>query len=180
MNNFNEKRLGKIIALAKGGIGGEKETAIKMVKTICKKYSLDFDEVMGAGDTMAEHWLHFKRGEKKIAIQVVCRYALTEKEQNILGNSKTIRFKCTQEKYIETLNAFEVLAPLFKKELKKIRKSIYFGFLQKHDLYPQFRRETSVPKKEETPEEMRARFVGAKLAEDMEDAKIIKRLSPAK
>lgn len=186
MSEYNEELLGKIVALAKRGVGGEKATAIKMVKSLCKKHGLDFDEVMQGGDAVKEYWIDHQKGEQKVLAQVICRYAhrsIDDGIQQSIGHTR-LYFKTTQEKYIETLNAWEVLQKLYHKERKLMARAFFNAFLSKHDLFyqptpeehqKQLRRIKKQQEKK-TEDEEKAERMGAAMAWHLDDADIMKRL----
>lgn len=178
-NDTQYKRLGKIVALAKRGVGGEREMALKMVRSICKRYDLDFDEVM-TDVRLADYCLVLKtRNHFSLGIQTVARYGIYDEEHLHIGQSrdkKHLYFTTTQEKYVETVNAYEVLSRLYEKERKKIEAAFKIGFYQKHDLFLPFKMKKDT-KDKPTAKEMEAYMRGAKLAEDMENATIHKQLN---
>jgi len=173
-------QLGKIVALAKRGVGGEKATALKMVRTICKRHSLDFDEVMN-DVKLTDHCLVLKtRNHFKLGIQIVAHYGIYDEDHLHIGESldkKHLYFETMQEKYIETINAYEVLSRLYEKEKKRMNTAFILGFYQKHDLFLPFKLKKNKGDKRPTEKEMEEYRRGAKLAEDMEDAKIQKLLN---
>ena len=185
----DRERLGKIVEMAKRGVGGEKTTALKMVRNLCKKYKLDFDEVM-SGIKVSEYRIAIKtEEEKELLIQVIARYAHLTMDDEIHGNAyyKYLSFKTTPEKYIETAHAWDVLRPLYFKEKKRIMRAALYAFLGKHNLYYQrtpeewkkSKRRKPKPEKEDKDEEA-AREMGAKIARDLTDADLTKRLGTGK
>lgn len=181
-----KERLGKIVQLAKLGKGGEKENAIRIIKSLCQKHGLDFDAVMN-DDNVEEYFIEYKGDEEHdLLIQVICRYGHMNLDSKIFGNRAKTRlfFKTTKEKYIETLNAWDVLRKLFKKEKRNMFLALKHGFLVAHNLYYQptpeewkkIQRRKKKKQEEETEEEKRARAVGNKIAEDLEKANIQKLL----
>lgn len=190
MSDFNEERLGKLVQLAKRGEGGEKATAIKFVKALCKRHGLNFDEVMSADESVREFYLDHTRAETKLAIQVICRYAHRSMKDGIhssVGGTR-LYFETTQEKYIETLNAWEVLRELYAKEKKIMQQAFFMGFLDKHWLYymptdeerRNHSRKVNKQKEEESEDEKRARRMGAEIADHLQDANIVKRIGAPK
>ena len=55
------EKLGKIKALAERGVGGEKETALRMYEDLCRKYDISEDEAEAAL-VVAEEWNREKMG----------------------------------------------------------------------------------------------------------------------
>lgn len=167
-DKLNKEYLGKVVRLAKEGIDGEKENAIRIVKKLCAKHDLNFEDVMN--DTgIEEFYIDFKRGETQLVVQIIGRYAKAHRNDEILPSNggQRLYFKCTKERYIETINAYSVLAHKFKEEKGILVESFEHAFFKKHQLYYQ-------PKPEEIPDivkELRERDKN-KTAKDREaDAK---------
>ncbi len=172
---YNEELLGKIVRLAKNGVGGEKANAVRLLKTLCKKYKLDFAEVMEQGEAVREYAIPYKKEMYvRLVSQIIYKYCDVD---DVMYNSyrKMVFVNTTQEKYIETLNAIDVLVKLYEKERKKLKDIIFYGFLDKHRLYsnPKEGRKHSEP----TKEELEVRRAGSSIADSMEDAHIQKRLN---
>jgi hypothetical protein len=147
MDNIDPKIL-KIVALAKQGIGGEKETAIALVKKICERDGLDFDAVMSDTDAPKEVTLDdFKvrgRDELQIAIQVAARFATSKEHPEVAGwyyaFDKTIRLRytTTAAKHIDTINAITVYLKAYRKEKKKFLASLNKAFYSHHGLFSMY------------------------------------------
>lgn len=179
---LDKERLGKIVRLARGGVGGERDNAVRMVRRICATHGLDFDEVMNGGPERHEYAIRFKsKAEERALVQVVCRYALLANGDNISHNRyrKVVIFETTVEKYFETLHAWDVLRPLYAKEMRRIQEAGFYGFLDKHRLYYQptpEEREQMLKDQKISKEEMELRAMGAELSQHMSNADIHKRL----
>ena len=180
----NEERLGKLVMMAKRGTPNEKKIAISLIKKLCRKYKLDFEEVMN-DKKISEFTIDFKTEEEhRVLIQVVCRYAFLSNEDNVSSNMfrKKVFFKTTKEKYIEALTAWEVLRKSYSKERKRMKDVIFWAFLEKHNLYYQptdeewkkINRKKSKAKEEEDDEVRRA---GSMLSRSLEDVEVQKRLT---
>ena len=181
-NNYDPEKLGKIIQLARYGTGGEKANAIRIVKAMCIKYALVYDDLMSDQEKISEYSLHYRTAEEeKLAMQIIIKFAYEGKKGDMSGSSyrKMLFFNTTKERYLETMNAWAVLNRLLKSEKRKISNSVYYGFLEKHDLYYYpTAEETKKQKKDKmSKEEEEARRVGSSLAEHMEDAEIHKTLA---
>lgn len=180
MKEVDLERLGKIVQLAKKGVGGEKTNALKIVKKICQKYNLDFDKVMGSlEESGKEYEICYKTGfERDFLGQILCKYT-SDRSQCFRYNDfkKVVYFKATVEEYINVLNAFEVLLKLYKKERKKVIAALYYGFLEKHDLFYKGKIKNR-PK--ETAEDYEIARIGSDLARNFEDSDIHKRLMSSK
>jgi hypothetical protein len=134
-----DPKLTKIIALARHGIGGEKDNALKLVAQICEREGLDFDDVMSATD-YREYMLEIKiknQLEMDIIAQVCFKFALTEQHQDLKVNKKARVFfyTTTPSKHIETLNAAAIYLNAFRKERKKFESEFTEAFVHKHRIY---------------------------------------------
>lgn len=172
MANLDDK-IGKIVALAKGGVGGERTTAIKILKNLCKNHGLNYDEVMSDDQQISEYVLEYKSKEdKRLTEQIIGKY-LGHVKGGYYKYRKALWFETTKEKYIEVLNAHSVLLRLYRKERKKMKEAVYYGFLDKHNLFvPAGEKE-----RELTQEEKDARAAGHMMTYHMEDAEIHKQLN---
>ncbi len=169
------KRLGKIIALAKRGEGGEKTTAISMVKAICKRHGLDFDAVM-SDVQIKEFELELKaKSDFELAHHIIARYGLVDAEHADVWSRwgrKYIMWETDTEHYFEVVNAYAVLRRAYMKERKRIMNDILLGFAYKHDLFYKLER----PDREATDEEIEAGRRAVKLSETMDDVELFKQL----
>lgn len=173
--------LGALTRKAKEG-GPEGDNARKALERVCKKYGLEMDAVL-ADDTelVEEYTLDYKTGHHDLAVQIICRYALTPKYQDIRGfrnrldgkPTNKMSFKCTRDRYIETLHAYDVLGPLYNQERKRVMDAYKYGFYSKHNLFPQFDTEDSP---DTDPVDMQAALRGQRMAADMDDADLTPRL----
>lgn len=53
------EKLGKIKALAERGVGGEKETAMRMYEELCRKYEISEDEAEAALVKLEKRWFSY-------------------------------------------------------------------------------------------------------------------------
>lgn len=188
--NLDKEYLGKIVALAKGGVGGEKKNAIALVKKLCALHNLEFKDVMN--DTgIEEFYLDCKKNERQLVIQIICRYAHTKLDDKIGGSYGGTRFyfNTTKEKYIETLNAYSVLSNKLKEEKKIVLASIEDAFFSKHNLFYQptdkewkkIERERAKKEKEKTDkekaEEEKKRKMAQAVMRGLDDVSLYKQLT---
>lgn len=181
MSYPKEDLIGALVLKAKEGDPGEKENALSALKRLCKKYDMDLDEVLKGGEKVDHYYMEYKRGQEKLALQIVARYALTEEHHNTWHNpyhKNVVIFECTKQRYIETINAYEILSKLYIKERRKVMDAFMYGFLDKHDLYPQFQLGEKRRLDQIDDEELKARRRGSMMADDMEDADINPRVAP--
>ncbi len=179
--SLNTEKLGKIVQLAKLGIGGEREVAIRLVRKLCWEHGLSFDDVMNEQQIREFSMKYRNKEEERVLVQAILRYATLTDKHEIFENKlrKRIFFNTTQEKYIETVNAFIVLIRLYRKEKKKIMEATFRAFLEKHNLYYQPTPEEAAKReqKEISKEELEILRIANDLTGKMEDARIYKVLA---
>lgn len=179
--DLDKDRLGKVVAMAKKGVGGEKDAAIAILKGMCKKHGLSFDDIMSEDAEVREYTIPYAdQDELRIVQQVVCRYAyLTiDDQQGYNALRKLCFFKTTKEKYYETLHASDVLKDAWHVEKKKLADIIYFAFIERHCLYYIPTREDWLAGKVKPDKSTgsAARLAGAQIAGYMDEKKIRKPL----
>lgn len=142
-----DPKLLKVVALAKHGIGGEKETAMAMVRRICDREGLDYDEVMSDQDAPREYTPEIKvrsREELQVAIQVAARFATTKEHPDVRGRyygydrTVILRYTTSPSMHIDTLNAINVYLKAFRKEKQNFLRSLQKAFYTHHGLFSQF------------------------------------------
>lgn len=140
---MDESKLGKIVALAKHGVGGEKKAALSLVKRLCKKHNLDFDQVMSDDVEIKEYSYNFKtKEEQRIAGQVIFKILDIETIQQNAYN-KALYYKATQQQHVEILSAIPIYLAAYKKEKKRIIRDLPGAFIIKHKLW----NKTTTPKR---------------------------------
>lgn len=148
--NLDERSL-RIVALARSGVGGEKENARRILRQICEKKHLDFDQVLaGTNDEITERKLilgRLTKDEVRIIARVIMNFGLSEdhKTLNVLyyGNKPAgFAFECSKATLIETEHAANIYLRAFRKERRQIMDSLSAAFVMKQHLYmPEFLRE---------------------------------------
>ena len=78
------EKLGKIKALAERGVGGEKETAMRMYEELCRKYNISDDEAEAALMKLETRWFSYSTQLEKefiaFALWVLTNNLAEEKE----------------------------------------------------------------------------------------------------
>lgn len=65
------KKLGKIKALAERGMGGEKETAMRMYEELKRKYDISPDEAEAALNKLEKRWFSYStKLEEELLLQI--------------------------------------------------------------------------------------------------------------
>lgn len=187
MDDIDPKIL-KIVALAKAGVGGEKEVALRMVKQICQREGIDFEELMSDRNAPKQFEPEIKvrgRDEMRIIIQVVARYGTTKEHPSVRAGyysySKEVwvRYTCTPAMHIDTLNAINVYLKAYRKEKKNFMDALKDAFVQHHNLYSQYYEELDDPEepKPKTVEERQAEWRAANMMMAMtESVKLTKEI----
>lgn len=138
---MDQDKLGKIVALAKHGIGGEKESALRLVKRICKKHDLDFEEVMNASEDIREYVYYYKtKTELKIVGQIIFKI-LDSQEIGQNKFRKALFFNCTPQQSVEIFSAIPIYLRAFQAEKKRIIEQLPSAFVIKHELWSTHRPE---------------------------------------
>lgn len=138
-----DPKLLKIVALAKHGIGGEKEAAIRLVRRICEREGIEFDDVMSESNEFKKYDVIFKwknKVERQIVVNCIWHFALSP-EHHELGAwnyDKSFEYTTTPSKHLETVNAVDIYLKAFRKEQKKIMQDLMSAFLSKHRLFREF------------------------------------------
>lgn len=182
MDNIDPKLL-KVIALAKHGIGGEKETAIRMVRQICEREGLDYDFVMSDGGALPKKYsTDIKvrtKDELRIIIQVAAKFATSPENPHVRGGyyrgyrEVFVEYTATAAQHIDTLNAISVYLTAYRKEKANFMRSLNKAFVAHHNLYPQFDTDEEEPQEhkpktlEERQDDWRAANIGMALSEDV-------------
>ena len=146
MNNepkLDERSL-RIVALARSGVGGEKENARRILRQICEKKHLDFDQVLaGTNDEITERRLilgRLTKDEVRIIARVIMNFGLSEdhKTLNVLyygSKPAGFAFECSKATLIETEHAANIYLRAFRKERRQIMDSLSAAFVMKQHLY---------------------------------------------
>lgn len=173
---IDDDKLGKIVALAKRGIGGEKSAAIRMVKKLCSKYGIDFDTVMRVEQSKNEYVYYYKRdSEETVAAHVLFKFL----NVNSIGHNKMRKvfiYECTPEMNIEILNAMPIYMKAYRKERKRIMDETAHAFIIKHQLFSN----VDDDKKESKPFDLDRALRLRSMSNGMDDVQIHKGIEDGK
>ena len=182
MSDIDPKLL-KIVALAKQGIGGEKDAAIALVRKICARENIDFDELMSDdAEQYNRYELHIKWrtiDEEDMLAQVCWRFATTKQYSELKYNRryKYFIYTTTAAKHIETLNAAHIYLREYRKVRKQMIGEIRSAFVQRNRLFADYDdddddREIKMP----TAEELRRAERVMMMAADMPHVQVQKQI----
>lgn len=130
-------RIGKLVALAKNGYKGEKTAAERLLRRICERDGLDFDEVMSDDEPIHTFELAFRGNvERQLLGQVIYKFALTKDHARIAmrGRNRLV-FECTMRQFIETQYAWVIYRRAFRKEKDKLVATVLTAFTHKHNIF---------------------------------------------
>lgn len=179
----HERIISVLLRKIEAGDANEIENARTTLKKLCKKYDLDYQTVLTRGEERTEREYKYSDA-KTVIVQIVLRYGGND---NVYHNKyrKVIIVDLTDAEHLEVMHAIDILVPLYRKEMRKIKDVAMHAFVNKHDLF--YKGEVERP--EELPgetkplsyEEERERLARAMqinaMVETMEDATIHKRLT---
>lgn len=153
------EKLGKIKALAERGVGGEKETALRMYEELCRKYDISEDEAEAALAQLEKRWFSYSTQlEEELLLQIF--YKVTGSGESYIYTGKYSRRKkrgcvCTALEAAE----IELLFGFYREEMKRELEAFMIAFKQKNNLFPdktaRAYKEYDGPERELTEEEKR-------------------------
>ena len=148
------EKIGKLVALAKNGIDGEKQAAIEILKKLCEKHDLNFDDVMSENEEILEYELEYKAGQFKLARGVIIRYGVININDEYRYNkfSRTIYFSTTKQRFLETIHAYSILSRQYEKEKRETLKAFFKAFQYVNDLYYKPKEGEELPENNSTPD----------------------------
>lgn len=151
------EKLKKIKALAERGVGGERESAMKLYRELLEKYQIEEAEVLE--DWVTLHWFGYSDNlEEDLLTQIF--YKVTGSPQYYAHTGKYSRRKkrgceCTEVEAIE----IKLLFDFYKRELKREMEAFLIAFRSKNNLFPEKTarcyKEYDRPEREMTDEEKR-------------------------
>ena len=130
------EKLGKIKALAERGVGGERETAMRMYKELQRKYNISSDEAEVALNKLEKRWFSYKTElEEVLLVQIF--YKVTGEETHFVYSGQYSRRKkrgvmCTELEAAE----IQLLFNFYRERLKEELEAFMFAFKQRNDLFP--------------------------------------------
>lgn len=127
-------KLKKIKALAERGVGGEKETAMRMYEELKARYEIEDEEIML--DAVTLHWFSYKTElEEDLLTQIfykVTGSATYHRYTGSFSRRKKRGCDCTELEAAEITLLFNFYKEEFRKELEVLMAA----FKYKNDLYP--------------------------------------------
>ena len=183
---MKEDKLKAIITMAKKGTKFEKRNAITILKKLCKKHDLVFEELM-EDEKLQKFIFEFKgKVPKQVAFQI---YFKIIGGDYVTNNGYFIFLETTKEKYIEFENAFCIYQRTYKKERDNLakrhrqeKKVFQDAFIQRHELFgkpsDKLKEERKKRAKKITKKELEDIKLACRMAGEMEEeASIYKQLN---
>lgn len=128
------EKLKKIKALAERGVGGEKETAMRMYEELKTRYELEDEDIMM--DAVTLHWFRYADElEEKVLRWIFCK--VTGSTTYYIYRGKYSRRKkrgcdCTEIEAVEITMLFN----FYKAELKRELEAFLVAFRYGNDIFP--------------------------------------------
>lgn len=129
------QRIRKLQALAERGVGGEKETAAKMLQRLLEKNGISTLEELEKEEV--EYFLFGYKGKHEIKLLKQCMYKVLGASEKILsyrtrGTRQKIGIYCTKAQRIEIELEFEFYRNVFYEELSTFMDA----FIQAQKIFP--------------------------------------------
>lgn len=151
------EKLKKIKALAERGVGGEKETAMRMYRELMEKYQIEEAEVLE--DLVKIHWFRYSNDlEEDLLTQIFYKVTGSATYKRYIGRSSRRRERgceCTELEAVE----IKMLFNFYREELKRELEAFMMAFRHGNNLFPdetaRCYKEYDGPEIERTDEERR-------------------------
>jgi hypothetical protein len=130
-------KLKKIAALARRGVGGEKENARRQLEAWLDKYHLTLEDIADRSPDQAEQLYWFGCSsllERDVLFACYCRARNVNEIRYYKGSKRRIGFKLSKLDYLELESLWSHFRPLFRKEFKKQTERLGTAFCWKHHL----------------------------------------------
>ena len=124
------KKLKKILALAKFGVGGEKTNAQRLLKKLSDQHKITINELEKQTE-IQKPYKYLRKYEKEILFQIVFKITKSKDLSYRQVHPTKVSFLMSQEKHEIVEKLYSKHKKLFKKEMKRL----VAAFIQKHDLF---------------------------------------------
>lgn len=130
------EKLKKIKALAERGVGGEKETAMRMYEELCQKYGISEDEAEKALEKLEKRWFSYSTQlEKQLLLHIFYKVTGSPEHYVYVGkyrHRKKCGCVCTALEAAE----IELLFGFYREEMEKELEVFMIAFTQRNYLFP--------------------------------------------
>lgn len=128
------EKLKKIKALAERGVGGEKETAMRMYEELKARYEIEDEEIMT--DAVTLHWFGYKNDlEEDLLTQIFYKVTGSTVYRRYIGDYKRRKkrgVECTEIEAAEITLLFN----FYREELKRELQAFMIAFKNGNHLFP--------------------------------------------
>ena len=155
MNNNKLELIKKLKALASGGVGGEKQNAIKMLERLQKKYDISDTEIETEEKKFREFTVPRFKLYNKLFWQIMATYGISRYKKT--RKRDVIKIECTASEQLEMLAKFQFYYIYFQKDIE----TFWLAFISKNELWSK----TSKEPRELTEKEMQERLEAERLAQ---------------
>jgi len=129
-------KLRKIKALAERGVGGEKETALRMYEELCRKYEISEDEAEAALMRLENRWFGYSTPlEEELLVQIFYKVTGDKTHYVYTGNYSRRKKRgcvCTELEAAE----IQLLFNFYREKMKEELEAFMIAFKQKNSLFP--------------------------------------------
>ena len=127
-------KLKKLKALAERGVGGERESALKLYHKLLEKYQIDEGEILEERVTL--HWFSYKTElEEELLIRVFYKVTGSPSYHHYTGNYSRRKKRgcdCTEIEAVE----IKMLFDFYRQELKRELEGFLLAFYQGNNIFP--------------------------------------------
>ncbi len=131
-----KQKLLKLQALAEQGYRGEAVNAKRAIETLCAKYGITLDEILGEEQEVKRYEFEIGRYSYMLTLFVHCHGKVTgNRRLNYRQRSRSvIAVDLTPLQYAELCSLFEWHKANFQKDLQAMQKTIVEAYVNKHNL----------------------------------------------
>lgn len=127
-------KLQKLKALAERGVGGERESALKLYRKLLEKYQIDEGEILE--DRVTLHWFSYKTElEEGLLLQIFYKVTGSPSYHHYAGSYSRRKKRgcdCTEIEAVE----IKMLFDFYRRELQRELEGFLIAFKQGNNLYP--------------------------------------------
>lgn len=164
MDNKTRERMLKILALAQGGVGGEKENAERMLEALCKKHGVTLDQLEAKGKVELLWFYCNSKFEKRLLSQIVDMMVSDPERRDThwvhKSRSRAVGYKLTPAEHAQVKVGFET----YKESWLQQQADFFTAFIWKNRIYGLYDRE----ERELTPEQKERNRRAAELMHTVE------------
>jgi hypothetical protein len=127
-------KLKKIQALAERGIGGEKDTAQRMLDELLKKYDLTIDQL--TSEEKERCYFNYRTAEERLVLLqclgFVCDDGTSQVSFYTLRAKKRLAFNLTETQRVHLTELYKFHKENIRKEFKEFKKAFSAAYMNKH------------------------------------------------